>query len=241
MMNLTNRSKIIFTLLAMCAALVAFACQSTPSTNSGNTVTNAGPTNANTNAAANPNTAASTLNDPSKPPTMTDYPVGNAQSPSEAYRMLFAAVKSQDSAKIKSMLSKGSLDLASMWAGQQKKPVEEVLRNGLHETTMAEKMPNMRDERTKGNFAAVEVWNEQRKQWDDIPLVKEEDGWKVAYGDQFFGKWESPGKGQATIEREAANARNPNMIPVKPANMNVNVNVIPMGPNQKSAGPEKKQ
>jgi len=147
-----------------------------------------------------------------KPPTLTDVPVGNAQTPSEAYRMLFAAVKSQDSAKIKSMLSKGSMGLAEMASGQQKKPVEEIIKNGFSETTFADNYPQMRDERVKGEFGAVEVWNENRNQWDDIPFILEDGNWKAAFGDAFGGKWKSPGKGQAVIEQENANANNPNSV-----------------------------
>jgi hypothetical protein len=164
-----------------------------------------------------PNTSTNPVPD-TKPPTMTDVPVGNAQTPSEAYRMLFAAVKSQDSAKIKSMLSKGSMGLAGMASGQQKKPIEEVIKNGFSETTFVDDYPQMRDERVKGNFGAVEVWNETRKQWDDIPFILEDGSWKAAFGDAFANKWQSPGKGMAVIAQENANANNPNaMIQKMPA------------------------
>lgn len=158
-----------------------------------------------------------------KTPTMTDYPVGNAKSPSEAYRMLFAAVKSQDPAKIKLMMSKNSLGLAEMAAAQQKKSIEEVLRNGFTETTFADTMPQMRDERIKGGYGAVEVWSENSKKWEDIPFVLEDGSWKAAFGDLFTGKFQSPGKGQAIIEQELANAKNPNLVPLNPgANINGN-------------------
>ena len=54
-------------------------------------------------------------------------PTVKAQSPTEAYRMLYAAVKAKDSDTIKQLMSKGSLGLAGMSAGQQKKPLEQVL------------------------------------------------------------------------------------------------------------------
>jgi hypothetical protein len=208
-MKFNNYSKIIFTILAMVCAALAFACQNSPAANSS-------PTNATSKTTNGATTPAPDV----KPPTMTDVPVGNAQTPSDAYRMLFAAVKSQDPAKIKSMLSKGSIGLAEMAAGQQKKTVEEVIKNGFSETTFADNYPQMRDERIKGNFAAVEVWNETRKQWDDVPLVMEDGSWKVAFGDQFGGKWQSPGKGQAVIEKENANAQNPQPLPSPMANIN---------------------
>lgn len=210
-MKFKNSSKIIFTILAMVCAVAAFACQSASTTNSP------------TNSSVKTNTSVTSSTPETKPPTLTDVPVGNAQTPSEAYRMLFAAVKSQDSTKIKSMLSKGSMGLAEMASGQQKKPVEEIIKNGFSETTFADTYPQMRDERVKGDTGAVEVWNEKGKRWEDIPFVKEDGVWKAAFGDQFGGKWKSPGKGQSVIEQENANAANPNrMIEVKPANGNAN-------------------
>jgi hypothetical protein len=204
-MKFKNSSKIIFTLLAITCALIAFACQNSSPANS--TVNSTVKTNPSTNPAPD-----------AKPPTMTDVPVGNAQTPTEAFRMLFAAVKSQDSAKIKSMLSKGSMGLAEMASGQQKKPVEEIIKNGFTETTFVDNYPQTRDERVKGNFGAVEVWNETRKQWDDLPFIFEDGGWKAAFGDAFANKWQSPGKGMAVIAQENANANNPNaMIQKVPA------------------------
>jgi len=208
-MKFKNSSKIIFTLLAIACALFAIACPNSPAVNS--------PTNVaiTTNTANNPTPEV-------KPPTMTDVPVGNAQTPTEAFKMLFAAVKSQDSTKIKSMLSKGSMGLAEMAAGQQKKTIEEVVKNGFTETTFVDNYPQTRDERIKGDFGAVEVWNETRKQWDDIPFIKEDGSWKAAFGDAFSGKWKSPGKSQGVIEKENANANNPNAMIQKMPSSNSN-------------------
>lgn len=211
-MKFKNSSKIIFTVLAFVCAAIAVACTNS---SANNTVNNAARLS-NTN-----NGRAATNDQPMpevKPPTMTDVPVGNAKTPSEAYRMLFAAVKSQDPAKIKSMLSKGSMGLAEMASSQQKKPVEEIIKNGFTETTFVDDYPQLRDERVKGNFGAVEVWNAARKTWDDIPFILEDGSWKAAFGDAFGNKWQSPGKGQAVIEQENANVNNPNAtIPKLPA------------------------
>jgi hypothetical protein len=214
-MKFKNSSKIIFTFLAFIGALVAFACNGSKPANS-TVKTNVQTTNVSTNPPA----------PDQKPPTMTDVPVGGAQTPSEAYRMLFAAVKSQDTSKIRTMLSTGSMGLAQMASSQQKKTVEEVIKNGFTETTFVDDYPQMRDERVKGNYGAVEVWNAQRKKWDDIPFIYENGTWKAAFGDAFGGKWESPGKSQGTIEMENANANNPNaMIPLTPAgNSNIKGN-----------------
>jgi len=218
-MKFKNSSKIIFTILAVACAAIGFACSNSSTANT---------TAPNTKVQDSMSGKTNTTNQPmpeNKPPTMTDVPVGNAKTPSEAYRMLFAAVKAQDPVKIKSMLSKGSMGLAEMAAGQQKKPIDEVVKNGFTETTFVDNYPQMRDERIKGNFGAVEVWNAGRKQWDDIPFILEDGSWKAAFGDAFGDKWKSPGKGQAVIEQENANVNNPNAM----------VQKIP-APNSNTAG-----
>jgi hypothetical protein len=178
-----------------------------------------------TNTAVKVNTSNAPVPE-QKPPTMTDVPVGGAQTPTEAYRMLFAAVKSQDPAKIKLMLTQGSMGLAQMAAGQQKKTVEEVIKNGFTETTFVDDYPQTRDERIKDKMGAVEVWNAQRKTWEDLPFMFEDGSWKLAIGEAFGGSFKSPGKGQAVLEQENANANNPNaMIQRLPApNANTNGN-----------------
>ena len=153
----------------------------------------------------------------------TTAPVGNAKSPTEAYKMLYGAVKSKDPAKIKQMMSENSLTFAEFVGGQQKKSVEEVVVNGFTATTFAETLPQMRDERIKDNFGALEVMNPQTKQWEDLPFIREESGWKLAIGDMFKGSYVKPSEGQAIREQVAANAVNNNLIEIKPdANVNAN-------------------
>ena len=123
-------------------------------------------------------------------------------SPSATYARLFAAVKAKNSEAIKREMSKSSIDLGVYAANQQKKSLEEVLRNGFSETTFSATLPAMRDLRVKENFAALEVWNETKKKWDDIPFIFEDGDWNVAFGDQFNAKWESPGRSFSTLESE---------------------------------------
>lgn len=149
--------------------------------------------------------------------------VGNAKTPTEAYKMLYAAVKTKNTENIKAMMSENSLGFAEFVAGQQKKTVEEVLANGFTATTFQENLPPMRDERIKDNFGALEVQNKE-KVWEDLPFVLENGSWKIAIGDMFKGTYQKPGIGQSVKEQEAANAVNNNMIPLTPANAN-NTNV----------------
>lgn len=218
-MKFKNYSKIIFTVLATVCAAIAFACGSSPATNSSAVNSPSNTVSRQTNGSTNPVPEK-------KPPTMTDYPVGGAQNPTEAYRMLFAAVKSQETAKIKSMYSQGSVGLAEMQASRSNQPIEKVYENGFTETTFADNFPQIRDERIKGNFGAVEVWSERSKKWEDLPFILEDGSWKLAIGDAFSGKWQSPGKGQSQIEQENANAQNPNPIQKMPTG-NTSTNNVP--------------
>lgn len=145
----------------------------------------------------------------------------SADSPTNAYKKLYAAVKSKNTEDIKAVLSKKSQDFGQMAAQRQNVPIEKVFENGFTATTFAEKLPEIRDERVKGDFGAVEVWNSKESKWEDLGFVKEDGAWKLAIGEMFGGSFKSPGKGRDTLEKEAANAVSNNMIPL---NMNVNGN-----------------
>lgn len=135
-----------------------------------------------------------------------------ASSPTEAYKMLYAAVKAKDKATIKGLMSKGSLGLAEMSAGQQKKSVDQILENGLVAPTLADSLSEMRDERIKDNIGAVEVFNPKDNRWEDLPFVLEDGGWKLAVGDLFANTFDPNGtlpKGTAQKDNEASNKQMP--------------------------------
>ena len=148
-----------------------------------------------------------------------------AKSPTEAYKMLFAAVKAKDTEKIKSVMTKNTLGLGQFNADRQKITLEKSLENGLVAPTMSDALTEIRDERVKGNNGAVEVFNQKENRWEDLPFMLEDGGWKLAIGDLFQGKFESPGKGKAEIEREATNTmpmptNGMTTLPTLPANTN---------------------
>ncbi len=147
-----------------------------------------------------------------------------AQTPTEAYKMLFAAVKAKDSGKIRQMMSKSTLGLAEFSGSQQKKSVDQILENGFVAPTLAPSLTEIRDERVTDNFGAIEVFNPQTNRWEDLPFVLEDGGWKLAVGDIFQNTYKLPGKGRAQIEREASNTGMP-----MPANSVANFPPIPEG------------
>jgi hypothetical protein len=138
-------------------------------------------------------------------------------SPTAAYKRLYAAVKSKDIDAIKQEMSKQSNTLVASIAAQQKKPVEEIYGNGLTTTLKSDTLPEIRDERVNGQSGAVEVYNTGEHKWNDIPFVVEDGRWKLALGDAFAGKFAWPGKGRDQLEKEAANAlSNRSAVPANP-------------------------
>ncbi len=135
-----------------------------------------------------------------------------AASPTEAYKMLFAAVKAKDTARIRQLLSKNSMNLAGIGAKQFGNSIEKQIENGMQATTFADALPPVRDERVKGNFGAVEVFNQKTNRWDETAFILEDGGWRLAAGDQVSGTYQSPGKGQAQMETEAANTSGNNLL-----------------------------
>lgn len=151
---------------------------------------------------------------------------GNPKTPTETYKKLFEAVKNKNKSAIRSMMSKDSMGLANMQAGKSKKDVDEVLSNAFTSTVFTDKLPPIRDERVKGKFGAIEVYDYSKSEWQDLPFVIEDGAWKLAVGNLFAGTYERPGKGRATIERENANATGQTKV-VPYSNSNTNTNIKP--------------
>jgi len=168
-----------------------------------------------------------------------DCSVGN-DTPTEAYKRLYAAVKSKSTESIKSEMTKKSHDFADGLAARQNKPVEEIYVNGFTATTFAETLPEIRDERIAPCNGAVEVRNAKDQRWEDLPFIAEDGKWKFAIGEMFADTFKSPGKGRDTKEREAANAAGGNNMP-EPTNKMANSNTSTMsnrGKSPKYDGPQ---
>jgi len=158
------------------------------------------------------------------PSTNTAVNSNPNDTPTEAYKRLFAAVKAKNTEGIKAEFSKKSVAAAEAQAARMKVPVEEAFRNGFTATTFSETLPEIRDERVNGSMGALEVWNSKDNKWEDLPFIREESGWRLAVGDMFAGNWKSPGRGRDAKEREAANAATGGNIRVVNSNVNMNAN-----------------
>ena len=156
----------------------------------------------------------------------------SGDTPTEAYKRLYAAVKSKDTEAIKKQLTKKTIELGVMSAKRFGKTTEQAYENGFTETTFSDTLPAIRDERVKDNMGSVEVWNSKSSRWEDLPFINEDGQWKLAIGELFAGSFKSPGKGRDQLEREASNAIANNALP--PAS-NINSNTVtvanvPAGP-----------
>ena len=127
-------------------------------------------------------------------------------SPTESYKRLYGAVKTNDTYAIKQLLTKRTVDMETMAAKRAGKSLDDMLAAGGTDTTYAETMPTIRDERIRDNMAAIEVWDGKANTWDDLPYIFEDGAWKLALGDELAGAYRSPGPGRAVREAQAANS-----------------------------------
>ena len=152
-------------------------------------------------------------------------PGSGADSPTESYKRLFAAVKAKDIEGIKTQLTKKTIEFGQMAAQRNNTPGDKIYENGFTATTFSEALPNIRDERIKETMGAVEVWNSKDSRWEDLPFIQEDGAWKLAVGDLFAGSFTSPGQGRDTLEKQAANTLAGNTAPVSNS---INTNAIPI-------------
>lgn len=137
-------------------------------------------------------------------------------SPTSAYKRLYAAVKKKDTAGIKQNLTKKTISFADFVAQKNNTPLDQVFSNGFTATTFSDTLPETRDERVKDNMGAVEVWNTRDSKWEDLPFILEDGTWKLAVGDIMANTYKSPGEGRAQKELEAANTAGNNVTQIHP-------------------------
>ena len=142
-------------------------------------------------------------------------------SPTDAYKKLYAAVKAKDSQAIEAVMTNATIEFAKANAARTHQTLEQMIANGFTATTFSPNLPQIRDERINGDMGAVEVFNSKDNRWEDLPFIREGNAWKLAIGEMWAGKFKSPGKGRAQLDAEAANAMSNNMIPLH-ANVNGN-------------------
>lgn len=99
-------------------------------------------------------------------------------SPSDVLKIFIEAKKRRDVEAVKKTISADSIKLYEDLAKQQNTSVEALLTDNTG--GVLQDVPPMRNEKIKGNQATVEAQVPQTGVWQEIPFVKEEDGWKIA-------------------------------------------------------------
>jgi hypothetical protein len=129
----------------------------------------------NTATVANTANSADTTNT-ANPPSETELKVSG--SPTETLKALNEASKAKNPEAIKKTLSKGTIALINESAANQKKTVDELLKED--DGAPFKELPEIRNEQINGNTATVEVKNKVANEWEKIPFVVEDGEWKVA-------------------------------------------------------------
>ncbi len=170
----------ILKIILAISLLSCVGCWSAENTNSANlanaiTVTN---TTNTTNDADLTNTAnAVNAENTAKPPSATDAKVTG--SPMEVLKSLHNASMSKNPAAIKKTLSKSSLAMIEESAKNQRKTVDQLLREDDGAPFKFKELPEMRNEKINGSLATVEVKPKDATQWESIPFIAEDGEWKV--------------------------------------------------------------
>ena len=105
------------------------------------------------------------------------------KSPTDTIKALNEASKKKDTAAIKNLLSKGTLDLLDQSAKRQQKSVDELLTQ--EDGAPFQELPEVKNEQIAGETATVEVKNSVTGAFEKIPFTKENGVWKVAL-DKFM-------------------------------------------------------
>jgi hypothetical protein len=128
-----------------------------------------------------------------------EAPLFELGSPTQAYKSIYFAVKCKNIEKIKMVLSKNTTEFMEGAAMMQKKTLDQVIANGLTESTFATALPELCAERVKGVNGALEVKRTDGV-WEDLPFVFEDGQWKLGVGDLFKGTYEKPGAAKCRVE-----------------------------------------
>ena len=110
-------------------------------------------------------------------PGSTKETAGN-NSPSETMRTYYNGIKNKDLDAIKRSVSKESLIQMEEIAELSNKTLEDFLISS--DDDLPKTMPEMRNEKIDGDTATLEVRDDSGK-WDQVPFIKEDGAWKIAF------------------------------------------------------------
>ncbi|MBC7899956.1 MAG: hypothetical protein H7070_07860 [Saprospiraceae bacterium] len=111
-------------------------------------------------------------------PSKETAPATPAVSPAETLKALNIASKAGNVESIKRHLSQGSIALIEDAAKEQKRPLDELLKEKDQAPFL--ELPELGAEKIDGDTATVEIKNKETGLFETFPLIKENGEWKVA-------------------------------------------------------------
>lgn len=140
------------------------------------------PRSASVNGAATPPAATTTnSSQPEAPKTVNETKpsttaAGSLATPTEAYKIAYAARQKKDVEGLKRVLSKDILDFFEMMAEAEKKTLNDELQQLADRPQAAS--DDTRNEKITGDTATLEYMNEKGK-WETMDFIKEGNDWKL--------------------------------------------------------------
>lgn len=130
-------------------------------------------------------------------------------TPSESLQQYFRASQQQDIAKMKSLLSKGSLALLEQSAKAQNTTVDALLQKEA--SVKIQNAPVTRNETIEGETATIEIRNETNGEYDmKMPFVKEDGIWKLARDKYIEEVTKKANEAREKLVQDIMNASNAN-------------------------------
>lgn len=130
-------------------------------------------------------------------------------TPSESLLQYFEASQKADIAKMKSLLSKGSLALIEQSAKAQNTTVDALLQK--ESLVKIQNAPVTRNEKIEGDTATLELRNETNGEYDmKMPFVKEDGIWKLARDKYFEEVLKKANEAREKLVKDIQNASNAN-------------------------------
>lgn len=108
-------------------------------------------------------------------------------SPTAAVKAFVEGIKAEDEEAIKNTLSEKSIKMLDLMRSVTGKSFYEVMTAEDDDDELKE-LPEMRNEKIDGDTATLEVKGKNDKEWEELPFVKEDGNWKIAFLDKEYDK-----------------------------------------------------
>lgn len=138
--------------------------------------------NANGSANGNSTTSTNGSTNGNANGTAKTASTGEDTTPTAVFKSLYAALQKKDVENIKSRLSTGTLKKLQELSEKQEQSLDDTLRENLTDPDYnSPTVPEIRNEKINGETATIEVKTPTTGKWTELPFVKEDGRWKLAY------------------------------------------------------------